>query len=248
MPTSTDEARKRELMEREPFALKFYTAAARVESKRIEGTSTEAVPTENDQDPAIADIADKLRRTLEKIDGVENVRIDASTRRATFEYTGTWQDTEALQRTIAAAVPAYLLSPAPIYVKLEFPADCDKDALGSAIVGTAGVRHAHLLPNAAEVQFDIETGDFEDLLAVFVNDGFKIAPGSSHRLGMFKVKGEGDIGLLLARLDNTKGILKVVQAEDGAILVTAYGKAWKDDVEPAVKACGFEMDGKLAVK
>lgn len=246
MPTSTDEARTREQMENEPFVLKFYTESAKAAPARGEGFETEAVPVESD--PAVDDIVERLRRTLSKIDGVTNVRIDPATRRATFDYSGTWNDTEALQRTIAASVPAYLLRPAPIYVKLTYPAACDKAVLGSAILGTAGVRHAHLLPSAAEVQFDVEAGEFEDVLTVFVNDGFKLLAGSSHRLGRFKVKGEGDLDALRARLDNTKGILKVAQAEDGAILVTAYGKAWKDDIEPAVKACGFEMDGKLLVK
>ena len=252
MPSSTDAAKKLEEINNEQFKLKFFTDADLkvVSEEKAEGTNTTArrVEKTEEYEKEVVSTVDKLRETLDKIEGVSNVNIDPSTRTATFSYTGTWKETEALQRTISGSVPAYLLSPAPIYVKMTYPPRCDKKVLAQAIIGTQGVRHAHLLPNGAEVQFDVEAGNYEHVLKVFVDSGFKVGSGSSHRLAMFKVKGEGDKEALKAKLDNVKGVLTVKLDDDGTVWMTAYGKSWKDKIDATLKECGYEMDGKLNVR
>lgn len=252
MPSSTDAAKRLEEINNESFKLKFFTDADLkvVEGEKVEGTNTTArrVEKTEEYEKEVEDTVTKLRETLDKIEGVTNVAIDPSTRTATFSYTGTWKETEALQRTIVAKVPAYLLSPAPMYVKLTYPPKCDKKVLAQAIIGTQGVRHAHLLPNGAEVQFDVESGNYDSVLKVFLDSGFQIAAGSSHRLAMFKVKGEGAVDALKTKLDNIKGVLTVKVDEDKTVWLTAYGKSWKDQVDAAVKECGYELDGKMNVK
>lgn len=251
MPSSTDAAKKLEEINNEQFKLKFFTDADLkvVTDEKAEGADTVARRVEKTEayEKEIESTVEKLRETLDKIEGVTNVSIDPATRTATFSYTGTWKETEALQRTITGKVPAYLLNPAPMYVKMVYPPRCDKKVLAQAIVGTQGVRHAHLLPNGAEVQFDVEGGSYNSVLQVFIDSGFQIKPGS-HRLAMFKVKGEGDKEALKTKLDNVKGVLTVKMEDGSTVWLTAYGNSWKDSIDKAVEECGFEIDGKMNVR
>ena len=247
MPRSSAEANKIEEINNENFKLKFFLKEDLAMEVVSEGSDTKARRVKKDYAKQNEELIAKLKRTLEGIRGVSDIKIDEPSRTATFKLNDRkWNETLDIQNKITKNVVSYFLSPAPIIVSLTEPRNPDKASLARGLIGTTGVRHAHLLPAKAEVQMDVESGSLEDVLQLFLDNGYKVRP-TTHHLVRVNVTGEGNSEQLMKKFDTMKGTLSVKMEGESVTLLCA-GKVKKDQLKKLVKQCGYKLDGKIRVR
>lgn len=247
MPRSSAEANKIEEINNENFKLKFFLKEDLAMEVVSEGSDTKARRVKKDYAKENEELIAKLKRTLEGIRGVSDIKIDEPSRTATFKLNDrTWNETLGIQNKITKNVISYFLSPAPIIVNLTEPRNPDKATLAKGLLGATGVRHAHLLRTKATVQMDVENGSLEDVLQLFLDNGYKVHP-STHHLVRVNLTGEGNKEQLKKQLDTMEGTLSV-RMEGEKVTLLCAGKVKKNQIKKLVKECGYELDGKIKVR